>query len=72
MPGIRQAQALTVIDQKLHRGLIPRQNYLWVGLSRFLEAVGGLLILGTGINLLCYSLPALVAAALIYHVARLI
>ncbi|MEQ8957792.1 MAG: hypothetical protein RLP02_07715 [Coleofasciculus sp. C2-GNP5-27] len=39
MPGISQAQALTVIDQKLHRGLIPRQNYLWVGLSRFLEAV---------------------------------
>ncbi|MEQ9484593.1 hypothetical protein [Coleofasciculus sp. F4-SAH-05] len=28
-----------VIDQKLHRGLIPRQNYLWVDLSRFLEAV---------------------------------
>jgi hypothetical protein len=26
------------INQKLHRGLIPRQNYLWVGLSRFLEA----------------------------------
>jgi hypothetical protein len=38
MPGISQAQALTVIDQKLHRGLILRQNYWWVGLSRFLEA----------------------------------
>jgi len=42
MPGISQASALTVIDQKLHRGLIPRQNYLWVGLSRFLEAVSPL------------------------------
>jgi hypothetical protein len=42
MPGISQASALTVIDQKLHRGLIPRQNYLWVGLSRFLEAAIGI------------------------------
>lgn len=39
MSGINQAQALVAIDSKLHRGLILGLNYLWVGLSWFLEAV---------------------------------
>jgi len=35
----QKERAKGVINQKLHRGLIPRPNYLWVGLSRFLEAL---------------------------------